>query len=56
MSKNVAYTADFDIRADFTVPLFMSSDPDIKFGDTATMSLANMMGECLKDMYESVTV
>ena len=56
MSKNVAYTADFDIRADFTVPLFMSSDPDIKFGDTATMSLANMMGECLKGMYESVTV
>lgn len=56
MSKNVAYTADFDIRADFTVPLFMSSDPDIKFGDTATMSLANMMGACLKEMYESVTV
>ena len=56
MSKNVAYTADFDIRADFTAPLFMSSDPDIKFGDTATMSLANMMGECLKGMYESVTV
>lgn len=56
MSKNVAYTADFDIRADFTVPLFMSSDPDIKFGDTATMSLANMMGACLKDMYESVTI
>lgn len=56
MSKNVAYTADFDIRADFTVPLFMSSDPDIKFGDTVTMSLANMMGECLKGMYESVTV
>lgn len=56
MSKNVAYTADFDIRADFTVPLFMSSGPDIKFGDTATMSLANMMGECLKNMYESVTV
>ena len=56
MSKNVVYTADFDIRADFTVPLFMSSDPDIKFGDTATMSLANMMGECLKGMYESVTV
>lgn len=56
MSKNVAYTADFDIRADFTVPLFMSSDPDIKFGDTATMSLANIMGECLKGMYESVTV
>lgn len=56
MSRNVAYTADFDIRADFTVPLFMSSDPDIKFGDTATMSLANMMGECLKGMYESVTV
>lgn len=56
MSKNVAYTADFDIRADFTVSLFMSSDPDIKFGDTATMSLANMMGECLKGMYESVTV
>lgn len=55
MSKNVAYTADFDIRADFTVPLFMSSDPDIEFGDTATMSLANMMGECLKGMYESVT-
>lgn len=56
MSKNVAYTADFDIRADFTVPLFMSSDSDIKFGNTATMSLANMMGECLKGMYESVTV
>ena len=56
MSKNVAYTADFDIRADFTVPLFMSSDSDIKFGNTATMSLANMMGECLKSMYESVTV
>ena len=56
MSKNVVYTAYFDIRADFTVPLFMSSDPDIKFGDTATMSLANMMGECLKGMYESVTV
>lgn len=56
MSKNVAYTADFDIRADFTVPLFMSSDQDIKLGDTATMSLANMMGECLKGMYESVTV
>lgn len=56
MSKNVAYTADFDIRADFTVPLFTSSDPDIKFGDTATMSLANMMGECLKGMYESATV
>ena len=56
MSKNVAYTADFDIRADFTVPLFMSSDSDIKFDNTATMSLANMMGECLKGMYESVTV
>lgn len=56
MSKNVAYTADFDIRADFTVLLFMSSDSDIKFGNTATMSLANMMGECLKGMYESVTV
>lgn len=56
MSKNVAYTADFDIRADFTVPLFMSSDPDIKFGDAATISLANMMSECLKGMYESVTV
>lgn len=56
MSKNVAYTADFDIRADFTVPLFMSSDSDIKFGNTATMSLANMMGECIKSMYESVTV
>ena len=56
MSKNVAYTADFDIRADFTVPLFMSSDPDIMFGDTTTMSLANMMSECLKGMYESVTV
>jgi hypothetical protein len=56
MFKNVAYTADFDIRADFTVPLFMSSDSDIKFGNTATMSLANMMGECLKGMYESVTV
>lgn len=56
MSKNVAYTADFDIRADFTVPLFMSSDSDIEFGNTATMSLANMMGECLKGMYESVTV
>lgn len=56
MSKNVAYTADFDIRADFTVPLFMSSDSDIKFGDTATMSLANMMSECLKGMYESVIV
>lgn len=56
MAYDVAYTADFDIRADFTVPLFMSSDPDIKFGDTATMSLANMMGECLKGMYESVTV
>lgn len=34
----------------------MSSDSDIKFGNTATMSLANMMGECLKGMYESVTV
>ena len=56
MSKNVAYTAYLIFRADFTVPLFMSSDPDIKFGDTATMSLANMMGECLKGMYESVTV
>lgn len=56
MSKNVVYTADFDIRADFTVPLFMSSDSDIKLGDTVTMSLANMMGECLKSMYESVTV
>lgn len=56
MSRNVAYTADFDIRADFTVPLFTSSDPDIKFGDTTTMSLANMMSECLKGMYESVTV
>lgn len=56
MSKNVAYTADFDIRVNFTVPLFMSSDSDIKFGDTATMSLANMMGECLKGMYESATV
>lgn len=56
MSKNVAYTADFDIRADFTVPLFMSSDSDIKFDNAATMSLANMMGECLKSMYESVTV
>lgn len=56
MSRNVAYIADFDIRADFTVPLFMSSDSDIKFGDTATMSLANMMSECLKGMYESVTV
>lgn len=56
MSKNVVYTADFDIRADFAVPLFMSSDSDIKFGDTATMSLVNMMGECLKGMYESVTV
>ena len=56
MSKNVAYIADFDIRADFTVTLFMSSDSDIKFGNTATMSLANMMGECLKGMYESVTV
>lgn len=56
MSKNVVYTADFDIRADFTVPLFMSSDSDIKLGDTVTMSLANMMGECIKSMYESVTV
>lgn len=34
----------------------MSSDSDIKLGDTVTMSLANMMGECLKSMYESVTV
>lgn len=56
MSKNAVYAADFDIRADFTVPLFTSSDPDIKFGDTATTSLANMMGKCLKGMYESVTV
>ena len=56
MSKNVAYTADFDIRVDFTVPLFMSSDTDVRLGDTATMSLANMMGACLKGMYESVTV
>ena len=56
MSKNVAYTADFDIRADFTVPLFMSSDSDIKLGDTVTASFANMMGACLKGMYESVTV
>ena len=56
MSKNVVYTADFDIRADFTVPLFMSSDPDIKFGDTATMSFAHMMGGYLKNIYESVTV
>lgn len=56
MSKNVVYTADFDICADFAVPLFISSDSDIKLGDTVTMSLANMMGECLKSMYESVTV
>lgn len=56
MAYDVTYNADFNIRVDFTVPLFMSSDPDIKFGDTATMSLANMMGECLKGMYESVTV
>lgn len=56
MSKNVAYTADFDIRADFTVPLFVSSDSDIKLGDTVTASFANMMGACLKGMYESVTV
>lgn len=56
MSKNVAYTADFDIRADFTVPLFMSSDADIKLGDTVTASFANMMGMCLKGTYESVTV
>lgn len=56
MSKDFVYTADFDIRADFTVPLFMSSDPDIKLDDTATMSLASMMSECLKSMYESVTV
>ena len=56
MSRDVAYTTDFDIRADFTVPLFMSSDSDIKLGDTATMSLANMMGECLKGMYRSITV
>lgn len=34
----------------------MSSDSDIKLGDTVTMSLANMMGECIKSMYESVTV
>lgn len=56
MSKNVAYTADFDIRADFTVPLFISSDSDIKLGDTVTASFANMIGACLKGMYESVTV
>lgn len=56
MAYDVTYNADFDIRADFTAPLFMSSDSDIKFGDTATISLANMMGECLKGMYESVTV
>ena len=56
MAYDVTYNADFNIRADFTVPLFMSSDSDIKFGNTATMSLANMMGECLKGMYESVTV
>lgn len=56
MSKNVVYTADFDIRADFMVPLFLSSDSDIKLGDTVTASFANMMGACLKGMYESVTV
>lgn len=54
MSKNVAYTADFDIRADFTVPLFVSSDSDIKFGDTATMSLANLVASHINRVYETV--
>lgn len=56
MSVNAMYTSDFDICADFTVPLFESIDPDITFGDIATTSFANMMGECLKNMYEAVTV
>ena len=48
MSDNTVYTSDFDICADFTVPLFESIDPDITFGDIATISFVNIMGECLK--------
>ena len=56
MSENTMYTSDFDICADFTVPLLESIDPDITFGDIATMSFVNIMGEFLKNMYEAVTV
>ena len=56
MSKKANYTAYFDIRVNFTMPLFESTDPNIKFGNDATISFANMIGGCLKSIYESVTV
>ena len=54
MSKNVAYTADFDIRADFTAPLFKSTDPNIKLDTNATLSLANLVASHINRRYKAV--